>query len=122
MEIGSDCDQDEGPKGATIGRLRDRLATKGTTTALEHHQMIDHDKLSELANTLTEDQRRLLREGLAGGAAVDPATLTASLKRLDSDLLFLKHATEGRDFDKAKERVRPLGPEVVTPDPPLTRW
>jgi hypothetical protein len=111
-----------GRKGATIGRFRDRLATKATTTTWEHQQMIDHDKLSELANTLTEDQRRLLREGLAGGADVDPATLTSSLKRLDSDLLFLERATEARDFDKAKERVHPLGPEVVTPDPPLTRW
>jgi hypothetical protein len=59
---------------------------------------------------------------LAGGADVDPAKLTASLKRLDSDLLFLKLGAERRDFDKAKERVRPLGPKVVTSDPPLTRW
>jgi hypothetical protein len=28
--------------------------------------MIDHDKLNELANTLTEDQRRLLRKGIGG--------------------------------------------------------
>jgi hypothetical protein len=84
--------------------------------------MIDHDKLRELADTLTEDQRRLLREGLAGGEDVDPETLTASLKRLDSELMFLKLATELPGLERAKERVHPLGPEKAKPEPPLTRW
>jgi hypothetical protein len=45
---------------------------------------IDHDKLRELGQSLTDDQRRLLREGLAGGGELDPKTLAKSLKSLDT--------------------------------------
>jgi hypothetical protein len=104
--------------------------------------MIDHDKLRELADTLTEDQRRLLREGLAGGADVDPVSLTASLKKLDSELLFLKLASESSESSVSRTLAEappdagvPDGgtPDGGTPDggtqppkpkpePPLTRW
>jgi hypothetical protein len=49
---------------------------------------IDTKKLSELAKTLTDDQRRLLREGLAGGGELDPQTLAASLRALDTKAIF----------------------------------
>jgi hypothetical protein len=49
---------------------------------------IDNDKLHELAKTLTDDQRRLLREGLAGGGAVDPKSLAKSLQSVDTEAVF----------------------------------
>jgi hypothetical protein len=110
--------------------------------------MIDHNKLRELADTLTEDQRQLLREGLAGGADVDAETLAASLKRLDSELMFLKLATESRGSDKPTAAAaaaagtgagdfgvgdtgieagfsgsgKPKPKPKPKPEPPLTRW
>jgi hypothetical protein len=121
MEIGWECDQDDGTSCGPIG-MPGPARHERHHDAWEHGQMIDHDKLRDLANTLTDDQRRLLREGLAGGADVDPQTLAESLKQLDADLMLLKLVTERPDFDKAKERVHPIGPNVATPDPPLTRW
>jgi hypothetical protein len=109
----------------------------------EYERMIDHDKLRELADTLTQDQRRLLREGLAGGADIDPESLTASLKRLDSELLFLKLATESSESSVSRTLAAappdagvpdggtgdggtPDGgttqPPKPKPEPPLTRW
>ena len=88
----------------------------------DNEGLVDHDKLRELADTLTDDQRRLLREGLAQGADVDPAVLTASLKRLDSELMFLKLASEFPGPEVPKEKVPPIGPRPGMAEPPLTRW
>ena len=106
--------------------------------------MIDHDKLRELAKSLTGDQRRLLREGLAGGKDVDAETLSASLKRFDSELMFLKLASDSPTFEASNERAAAAAPPDAgtgdggtpdggtsdggttppkpKPEPPLTRW
>ena len=55
---------------------------------------IDNDKLHELAKTLTDDQRRLLREGLAGGGAVDPKSLAKSLQSVDTEALLGRLAAD----------------------------
>lgn len=107
--------------------------------------MVDHDKLRELADTLTEDQRRLLREGLAGGSDLDPTTLSASLRSFDTVLMFRMLADDGGSFGAPTERALaeappdggvpdggtppdgglPDGgtpPPKPKPEPPLTRW
>jgi len=55
---------------------------------------IDNDKLHELAKTLTDDQRRLLREGLAGGGAVDPKSLAKSLQSVDTEAVLGRLAAD----------------------------
>jgi len=124
--------------------VSDRLYTNHGGHDSEHDQMIDHDKLRELANTLTGDQRRLLREGLAGGKDVDAETLSASLKRFDSELMFLKLASDSPTFEASNERAAAAAPPDAgtgdggtpdggtpdggttppkpKPEPPLTRW
>jgi hypothetical protein len=64
---------------------------------------IDHDKLSELAKTLTDDQRRLLREGLAGGDEPDPESLAESLRSVDTRAVLERLAV-----DSAAADVEPL--------------
>ncbi len=49
---------------------------------------IDRDKLSALARSLTDDQRKLLREGLSGGGDLDPETLAESLRSFDTRAMF----------------------------------
>jgi hypothetical protein len=116
----------------------------------ERERVVDHRKLRELANTLTNDQRRLLREGLAGGSDVDPETLGASLRSIDSELMFRLLAADSPDFAESNSRVvaaappdagtgdggtpdggvpdggTPDGgttkPPAPKPEPPLTRW
>jgi hypothetical protein len=55
---------------------------------------IDKDKLKELARTLTDDQRRLLREGLAGGGVIDPKSLAKSLRSLDTKAVLARLAAD----------------------------
>jgi hypothetical protein len=81
---------------------------------------IDEDKLKELARTLTDDQRRLLREGLAGGGEIDPKSLAKSLRSLDTKAVLarLGPAVPPLKF-KTAPRTRPASrgkPEIVTVD------
>lgn len=92
---------------------------------------INRGKLSELAKSLSDDQRQLLREGLAGGGDLDPETLAASLRSFDSASMFetLRADTSPLDatpltFKKKKwDTVRSAsdGPVIVRLDhPPAT--
>jgi hypothetical protein len=101
---------------------------------------IDEDKLRDLAATLSEDQRQLLREALTDGRDPDPETLTASLRDFDAHSMFSSLgydvrtagfvASEAADAG-ARDAGAPDGgapdggthpPHTVAPEPPLTRW
>ena len=60
---------------------------------------IDNDKLNQLAQTLTDDQRRLLREGLAGGGEVNPKSLAKSIRSLDTEAVFELLAADSPALD-----------------------
>lgn len=64
---------------------------------------IDKKKLEELARTLTDDQRRLLREGLAGGGEIDPKSLAKSLRTLNTKAVLARLAA-----DSSSPNVPPL--------------
>ncbi len=95
---------------------------------------IDHDKLLELAQTLTDDQRRLLREGLGTGEYVDPEGLSEALRSFDSEAMF-ERLVSADAVDVFVVADTPDGgvpdggvpdggtqPVPVPPEPPLTRW
>ncbi len=94
---------------------------------------IDHEKLLELAQTLTDDQRRLLREGLGTGEYVDPAGRSAALRSFDSEAMFERLASASANGVIADAGIPDGGvpdggaPDAggshpVPPEPPLTRW
>jgi len=92
---------------------------------------IDLDKLNELAETLSEDQRRLLREGLASGKDLDAATLSESLRNFDTEAMFSRlsrvsaDAPDGGtgDAGTVDAGTGDAGTSHPTPsEPPLTRW
>jgi hypothetical protein len=83
---------------------------------------IDHDKLRELANTLTEDQRRLLREGLAGGADPDPDELHATLQSFDRETVHALAAADAGDAGAGDAGAGAGGTAPPVTEPPLTRW
>jgi hypothetical protein len=89
---------------------------------------VDFDKLSELAETLTEDQRRLLREGLAGGKELDPQTLSESLRSFDTEAMFARlepvsaDAPDGGTGDAGTGDAGTGTSHPVPVEPPLTRW
>ncbi len=88
----------------------------------------DYDKLAELADTLTDDQRRLLREGLASGEYVDPEKLGASLRSFDTDAMFQTLAVRDAGAGDAGTTLPPDGgtgdggTSPTPPEPPLSRW
>lgn len=75
---------------------------------------IDNKKLNELAKTLTEDQRRLLREGLAGGGELDPETLAKSLHSFDTKAMFAQ-LTDDSSPVAAPLEFKKAGPATHTP-------
>lgn len=91
---------------------------------------VDPDKLRELADTLTDDQRKLLHEGLAGGRDLDPDSLTEVFSSYDNQAIFRElAATPASDAGAADGGVGDGGvPEAgttappTTTEPPLTRW
>jgi hypothetical protein len=101
---------------------------------------IDHEKLAELAQTLTDDQRRLLREGLGTGENVDAEGLGAALRSFDSEAMFERLAVSAHDVPVTVDAGPDGGapgtgtpdgglpngggqhPTPVPPEPPLTRW
>lgn len=107
---------------------------------------INEDKLRDLAETLSEDQRQLLREALTDGRDPDPETLTASLREFDAHSMFSSlgydvrtagfvaseaAADAGARDAGARDAGAPDGgapdggtapPHTVAPEPPLTRW
>lgn len=99
---------------------------------------IDHEKLAELAQTLTDDQRRLLREGLGTGESVDAEGLSAALRSFDSEVMLERLSVSAHDVpvvvDAGPDGGVPSGgdagapngggqhPTPVPPEPPLTRW
>jgi hypothetical protein len=82
---------------------------------------IDKNKLKELARTLTDDQRRLLREGLAGGGEIDPKSLAKSLRSLNTKVLARLAADPSPNVPPLKfkktPRTRPAshGEPVIVP-------
>jgi hypothetical protein len=98
---------------------------------------VDFGKLSELAETLTEDQRRLLREGLGGGQDLDPQTLGEALRSFDTEAMFARLEPLSADAPDAGPADAGTGdagtgdagtgdaggtPHPVPVEPPLTRW
>ena len=56
---------------------------------------IDTEKLRQFAATLTDDQTRLLREGLAGGDKLTPESLVSIFKSRENHRLLKKSFGEG---------------------------
>lgn len=87
---------------------------------------VDSDKLRELADTLTDDQRRLLREGLAGGRDLDPDSLAEILNSYENQAIFRELAATPASDAGAPDGGTTLPPDGGTthppPEPPLTRW
>jgi hypothetical protein len=89
---------------------------------------VDPEKLRELACTLSEDQRRLLREGLAGGENLDPDELGAVFDSLENKEIFRVLAAEAPDGGAPDGGVPDGGTgdggtaPPTTVEPPLTRW
>ncbi len=83
---------------------------------------IDSDKLSALAKTLTDDQRRLLAEGLGGGDDLDPTTVAEALRAVDVGAVIERVSAAGPRLDAGpltfrKARARTRGaPVVITVD------
>ena len=86
------------------------------------------EKLRELAYSLSDDQRRLLREGLALGDGADAEALIASIQSVENQDKFRRLVAEAPDGGAPDAGV----PDAGTPDsgtghpptvePPLTRW
>jgi hypothetical protein len=69
---------------------------------------VDPEKLRELAYTLSDDQKRLLREGLAGGGNLDPDSLRTIFNSSENREILRELAAED--------------PDAQALEPPLTRW
>lgn len=89
---------------------------------------VDPEKLRELAYTLTDDQRRLLREGLAGGENLDVDGLIATLNSSGNQETLRELAAAAPDAGPGDAGTGNAGtgnagtthPPVT--EPPLTRW
>jgi hypothetical protein len=93
---------------------------------------LDPEKLQELAYTLSNDQRQLLREGLGQGEDIDPDTLIATLSDLGNQQVLRTLAADAGDAGAGDAGVptttdagagdagssHPSPP----PEPGLTRW
>jgi hypothetical protein len=80
---------------------------------------IDIKKLTELAKTLTDDQRRLLHEGLAGGEELNPQTLAASLRALDTNAVFERLAADSPGLNTRPAAAEaPLAFRAASPGTP----
>ena len=78
----------------------------------------DPQKLQELAYSLSDDQRRLLREGLALDDGADADALIASIQSIENQETFRRLAANAVDGGA------PDGGTTHPPitEPPLTRW
>lgn len=77
---------------------------------------IDRDRLDELAKSLTEDQRQLLREGLAGGGDLDPDTLAESLRSFDTEAMFERLGADTSPLDASPLKFKKKrGPRAEDP-------
>ncbi len=84
---------------------------------------IDADKLRELAYSLSEDQRRLLREGLAGGENLDVPSLVTTLNSAENQRILRQLAADGGADGGTPDGGAPDGgTHPTSPEPPLTRW
>src|SRR5690242_19928404 len=109
---------------------------------------VDRDKLQALADSLTEDQRRLLREGLAGGDNLDVEALAASLNSAENQRILRSLSEDGGGDSPEAELFADAGgldaggldagtgnagtvdagttdagsSSSVPSEPPLTRW
>lgn len=94
---------------------------------------VDPAKLRELAQSLTDDQTKLLREGLGDGGELDADSLMATLNDYENREIFKSFAAErvvAADAGAPDGGVPPdagtLPPDGGTShpphDPPLTRW
>jgi hypothetical protein len=100
---------------------------------------VDASKLQELAASLSEDQRRLLKEGLAGGENLDVTTLAATLNSEENQRILSALATDdGGEYGGVAANVLSAdlpdggtngdggvpngGTHPAKPEPPLTRW
>lgn len=91
---------------------------------------LDPDKLEQLVYTLTDDQKALLRQGLAQGKNLDPETLAATFNAVENQEVLKKlfadaqdagvPTTVGPDAGTGDAGTHP--PHPPAPDPPLTRW
>ena len=96
---------------------------------------LDPDKLEQLVYTLTDDQKALLRQGLAQGKNLDPETLAAAFNSVENQEMLKKlfadaqdagaPTTVGPDAGTGDAGTGDAGthpPHPPAPDPPLTRW
>lgn len=88
---------------------------------------VDAGKLRELAYSLSEDQRRLLREGLAGGENLDVPSLVAALNSAENQRVLQQLAADSPEEagtpDGGTSKAKPDGgTRAPKPEPPLTRW
>ncbi len=91
---------------------------------------VNPEKLQELIYSLSHDQKRLLREGLANGDNLDPDELAATFNSFENQEEIRKLVAEAPDGGApdggAPDGGAPDGgthpPHPPTPDPPLTRW
>jgi hypothetical protein len=93
------------------------------------------DKLEELVYSLSEDQKRLLREGLAEGENLDPSKLAETFSSFENQEEFRKLAADAPDAGTGDAGAPDGGTPPTTlpdggtppshpppPEPPLTRW
>ncbi|MFB7476055.1 hypothetical protein [Kitasatospora sp. NPDC056184] len=87
---------------------------------------MDADKLRELAYSLSEDQRRLLREGLADGENLDVTSLAATLNSAENQRVLQQLAAESPDGGTSDGGTTDGGTSDGgtggSTEPPLTRW
>jgi hypothetical protein len=98
-----------------------------STQTREWTMTVDPEKLRELPYTLTDDQRRLLREGLAGGENLDVDGLISTLNSSENQetLKELAAAAPDAGAGNAGTGNAGTGDAGTTPpitEPPLTRW
>lgn len=89
---------------------------------------VDPEKLRELAYTLSDDQRRLLREGLGHGENIDPDALIATLSDFGNQEMLKALAVDagagdaGAPVTDAGAGDAGTGHPSPPPEPGLTRW
>ncbi|MFI5909503.1 hypothetical protein [Dactylosporangium sp. NPDC051541] len=94
---------------------------------------VNPDKLRELAYTLSDDQRRLLREGLADGGPLDADALVAVLRDAGNHETFKELAADAGAGDAGVGDAGTVTTDGGTgdagtshpptpPEPGLTRW
>jgi hypothetical protein len=78
---------------------------------------VDPEKLKNLIDTLSDDQKQLLREGLANGHNLDPCTLADVFHSVENQRLLSKLTLDAEVEKSLLEEIA-----LLPPDKPLTRW